>query len=219
MNLLNITRLTSNYTIDINPEDFSKAFQDFFHNHFVDSYGLAREEVDLYFFNAMTKNEKEIAKHLIRQNLNLRQAQLFRASGLMLDEQALPILYNQFHSNSDLSWLLTIGQAIWRINKDIMYADLIEKLKYHPDENMKVAHFSQITDLKNEQSIDTLYHFLKDKSDLVQIFAVRRLSQILERKYLYEPKFKKEYFLSRLDDNDLKNTLVQNLKLENSVSC
>ena len=84
---------------------------------------------------------------------------------------------------------------------------------------MKVAHFSQITDLKNEQSIDTLYHFLKDKSDLVQIFAVRRLSQILERKYLYEPKFKKEYFLSRLDDNDLKNTLVQNLKLENSVSC
>lgn len=144
--------MNTEYFIDIDPKSnsFSSAFKDFYNNHFVDAFGLSRDEVDTYFFDAMTTDEKEIAKRLIRQNLKLRQVHLFKATGLLKDTEALPSLYEQFDNNSDLSWQLTIGQAIWRINRDeILYTDLLRQLKSHPSDTMREAHFEQITDLKN----------------------------------------------------------------------
>ena len=63
---------STEYFIDIDPNSnsFSTAFKDFYKNHFIDAYGLARREVDTYFFDSMTTEEKEIAKRLIRQNQN-----------------------------------------------------------------------------------------------------------------------------------------------------
>ena len=65
--------------IDIDPssDSLSQAFKDFYQNHFVNAYGLSRNEVDTYFFDSMSENENEIAKRLIRQNLKLRQSHLF----------------------------------------------------------------------------------------------------------------------------------------------
>ena len=122
---------TSEYFIDIDPnsDSLSKTFKDFYQNHFVNAYGLSRNEVDIYFFDSMSENEKEIAKRLIRQNLKLRQSHLFKAAGILKDEEALPILYNQLKNNTDLSWLLVIGQAIWRINGDEIYSKLFTPIR------------------------------------------------------------------------------------------
>jgi hypothetical protein len=51
--------------IDINDENFTPSFKEFYYNHFVDSWRLRRREVDTSFFSTMTAEEKEITKQLV----------------------------------------------------------------------------------------------------------------------------------------------------------
>ncbi len=205
---------STEYFIDIDPNSnsLSKAFKDFYQNHFINAYGLSRGDVDTYFFNAMTAEEKEIAKQLIRQNLNLRQAHLFRASGLLQDNEALPILYEQFQNNTDFSWLMTIGQAIWKLNGDDLYPKLLRQLKIHSSDTMRESHFDQVTDLKNEESIEMLFDYLNDKSGLVKSMALSKLNYLTAGKYELNPKHDREYFITKQDDLKFKNELLLNLK-------
>jgi hypothetical protein len=205
---------STEYFIDVDPNSnsFSTAFKDFYKNHFIDQRGLARQEVDTYFFNSMTLEEKEIAKRLIRQNLKLRQAILFRASGLLQDKEALPLLYDQFQNNTDFSWLLTIGQAIWKLNGDDLYPKLLRQLKDHTSDTMREAHFDQVTDLKNEESIEMLFDYLTDKSGLVKSMTVSKLNYILAGQYEQNQRFDRDYFLSKRNDKEFKSELVEKLK-------
>ena len=205
---------STEYFIDIDPNSnsLSTAFKDFYQNHFVNAFGLSRGDVDTYFYNAMTTEEKEIAKRLIRQNLKLRQAHLFKAAGILNDVEALPILYEQLNSNSDLSWRLTIGQAIWRLNRDEIYGDLLRQLKEHPSDNMREAHFDQVTDLKNDESIEMLFDYLNDESGLVKSMTVRKLNFISAGQHQQKQEFDRAYFLSKQTDKKFKNELVENLK-------
>ena len=69
------------------------------------------------------------------------------------------------NTNTDLCWLLVIGQAIWRINCGGIYSKLLRQLKEHSSDTMQGAHFEQIVDLKNKDSIDPmLFSYLNDKS-------------------------------------------------------
>jgi HEAT repeat protein len=206
--------METSYQIDIDPtsEQFSQAFKEFYHNHFINSYGLARREVDTSFFKTMADEEKQLAKRLIRENLKLRQAHLFRAAGELKDEQALPILYEQFNSNTDLSWLLSIGQAIWRINGDKIYLELLRKLQHHPSGIMKAAHFEQVTDFKDEESIEMLLAYLEDPDDLVRHFALSKLNYLASGKSALENRFDRKHFLKRRKDETFKRTLLHNLQ-------
>lgn len=212
--------MTTEYLIDIDPnaDNFSTAFKDFYASHFIDAFGLSRGDVDTYFFNAMTSEEKEIAKRLIRQNLKLRQAHLFRASGLLQDKEALPILYEQFQNNIDLSWLLTIGQAIWKLNGDELYPALLRQLKNHSSDTMREAHFDQATDLKNEESIETLFDYLNDKSGLVKSMALSKLNFLLTGNYTFKPQYDRDYFIAKRNDKTFKHDLLQNLQRQNSIT-
>jgi hypothetical protein len=209
--------VTTEYFIDIDPKSnsFSTAFNDFYQNHFVNAFGLSRGDVDTYFYNAMTTQEKEIARRLIRQNLKLRQAHLYKATGLLKDIEALPILYEQLNSNSDLSWRLTIGQAIWRLNRDGIYADLLRQLKTHPSDTMREAHFDQVTDLKNEESVEMLLDYLNDKSGLVISMTVAKLNYLLTGRYEQNPRFNKDYFGEKQNDRELKKELLEKLRIIN----
>ena len=196
------TPKASEYLIDIDPnsDSLSKAFKDFYQNHFINAYGLSRNEVDTYFFDSMSENDKEIAKRLIRQNLRLRQSHLFKAAGILKDKEALPILYDQLNTNTDLSWLLVIGQAIWRINGDDIYSKLLRQLKEHSSDTMREAHFDQIVDLKNKESIEMLFSYLSDKSRLVQSMAISKLNFLSAGKHEQKQRYDKEYFMSKKTD-------------------
>ena len=160
----------------------------------------------------MTDEEKELAKRLIRDNLKLRQAHLFRAAGELKDQQALPILYEQFNSNIDLSWLLSIGQAIWRINGDRIYLELLKKLQHHPSGNMKAAHFEQVTDFKDEESIEMLLDYLEDQDDLVRRLALSKLNYLATGKYGFENRFNIKHLLKRRKEETFKKELLHNLQ-------
>ncbi|UAB75637.1 HEAT repeat domain-containing protein [Mesoflavibacter sp. SCSIO 43206] len=208
------TPKVSEYFIDIDPnsDSLSKAFKDFYKNHFINAYGLSRNEVDTYFFNSMSENEKEIAKRLIRQNLKLRQSHLFKAAGILKDKQALPILYDQLNTNTNLSWLLVIGQAIWRINGDDIYPKLLSQLKEHSSDTMREAHFDQIVDLKNKESIEMLFSYLSDKSRLVQYMAISKLNFLSAGKHEQKQRYDKKYFMEKKTDEKFKNDLLEKLK-------
>jgi len=160
----------------------------------------------------MTAEEMEIAKRLIRQNLKLRQSHLFRAAGLLQDKEAIPILYDQFQNNTDFSWLMTIGQAIWKLNGDELYPKLLRQLQNHPSNTMREAHFEQVTDLQNEESIEMLLAYLGDNSGLVKSMALEKLNFILAGHSEQSPKFGSDYFLSKRNDAAFKTKLVENLK-------
>tara|TARA_R110002073_G_scaffold333356_1_gene520729 strand:- start:742 stop:1443 length:702 start_codon:yes stop_codon:yes gene_type:complete len=206
--------------IDIDPssDSLSQAFKDFYQNHFVNAYGLSRNEVDTYFFDSMSENENEIAKRLIRQNLKLRQSHLFKAAGILKDEEALPILYDQLNNNTDLSWLLVIGQAIWRINGDDIYLKLLRRLKEHSSDTMREAHFEQIVDLNNKESIEMLFTYLNDKSRLVQSMALSKLNFLSAGKHEQKQRYDKDYFLTKKTDEKFKNDLLENLRKINKAS-
>ena len=208
------TPKASEYLIDIDPnsDSLSKAFKDFYQNHFINAYGLSRNEVDTYFFDSMSENDKEIAKRLIRQNLRLRQSHLFKAAGILKDKEALPILYDQLNTNTDLSWLLVIGQAIWRINGDDIYSKLLRQRKEHSSDTMREAHFDQIVDLKNKESIEMLFSYLSDKSRLVQSMAISKLNFLSAGKHEQKQRYDKEYFMSKKTDEKFKNDLLVNLR-------
>lgn len=206
--------METSYQIDIDPDSkqFSQAFKDFYYHHFVNSYGLARREVDTSFFQSMTDEEKNTAKQLIRDNLKLRQAQLFQAAGELKDEEALPVLYEQLKANTDLSWLLSIGQAIWKINGDKVYLELLRKLEDYPDASMKVAHFEQVTDFKDEESIQMLLNYLNDPDKLVRRLAVSKLNYLTTGQHAVEERYDRKYFLKKNQDETFKKALLDNLK-------
>ena len=135
--------VTKKYIINIDPnsQTLSKEFKDFYFNHFVEPYGLSRNEVDTSFFKKMSTNELEISKDLIRKNLHLKYSHLFKASGELKDEKALPILYKFLNIETDLSWKLTIGRAIWRINNDNLYEKTINESCYKQRRKFKVYTF------------------------------------------------------------------------------
>ena len=137
---------------------------------------------------------------------------MFRASGLLQDKEALPLLYDQFQNNTDLSWLFTIGQAIWKLNGDELYPKLLRQLKDHTSDTMREAHFDQVTDLKNEESIKMLFDYLTDKSELVKSMTVSKLNYILAGQYEQNQKFDRDYFLSKRNDKEFKSELVEKLK-------
>lgn len=204
----------SPYQIDIDPnfEGFSPAFKSFYHNHFENSIGLFRDDVDTSFFKTMSEEEKEIAKRLIRNNLNLRQAHLFRAAGELKDEDALPVLYEQLNNNSDLSWLLSIGQAIWMINGDKVYLEHLRKLQIHPSKIMKTAHMKQVADFKDEESIEMLLAYLEDPESLVRSLALEKLNHLNRAQLASGKPFDSEYYLKGRKDEAFKKELLLNLQ-------
>ena len=204
--------MDTSYYIDPNAEMFSQAFKNFYQNHFVDSYGLSRREVDISFFKTMTDEEREVARRLVRYNLKLRQVHLFQAAGELKDEQALPILYEQLNNNTDLSWRLSIGQAIWKINGDEMYLQLLRNLQNHPNGTMKAAHFEQVTDFKNNESIEMLFEYLDDPDNFVRHLALSKLNYLSTGMHALEHRFDRIYFLKRRKNETFKRELLRNLQ-------
>lgn len=196
----------------LNPDNFSTAFQDFFTSHFENSKALTRGEVDKYFFNEMTDEELDIAKRIVRDNLDLVYNHLYEAAGDLHDNDALLILYEHLEKAKDLSRQLTIGQAIWKINGDPLYPDLLRKLQNCNNHITKEAHFEQVTDLQNLESIDMLLTYIKDEGEFVRHLALSKLNFLLTGKRSYDNQFPEEYFVHRRNDEAFINTLLLNLK-------
>lgn len=106
----------------------SPAFREFLYNWFGDTVALTHGELNLGFLRELTPEELTVARELIRRNLKLRQNHIIEGAGLLADPEAVPILRKML-AKDDGGWALVIAGALWRINRDPVFLDVIANSK------------------------------------------------------------------------------------------
>lgn len=163
----------------------SKAFGQFLHHWFVDSFGLQRHEVDLGFLEEMTAAEHELAVDLLRRNLHLGYAHIVEGIAYLNDRNSVPTLKTMLESTSDLSRKLTIAGTLWKLERDPVFPKLIDALIREGSSTIKQAHFDQVLWLDNEDVLRCLLELVNDSDSFVRFLALSRLNEFNDnRRYL-----------------------------------
>ncbi len=103
----------------------SPAFASFLQHWFGDSRALTRGDVDLVFLNALTPEERAIAKDLVRRNLPLKYAHVIEGVAALGDLTAVPVLRAMLASEPDASRQLTIAGVLWKLVHDEAFVECL----------------------------------------------------------------------------------------------
>lgn len=166
---------------------------------------------------ALTPQETELAKDLLRRNLKLRYSHIIEGVAEMADVASVPILRAMLAQESDLSWQLTIAGALWKLACDPSLVDCLNRMRTSNDSSLKQAHFRQILWLRDERAIDLLFDMLDDRDQFVRFLAVSTLNELEFGRRFMVPENKlpcgvAEY-RRRRQDRALREVLVANLAL------
>jgi hypothetical protein len=107
----------------------SPAFAKFLSSWFGDTYAITHGEQDLTFLEDLTTEERELAREMIRRNLKLKQNHIIEGASALHDIAAVPTLRTMFNEESDVSRRLTIAGALWRLVKDPIFIECLERAK------------------------------------------------------------------------------------------
>jgi hypothetical protein len=124
-------RLSDSYDI---PEEVARgphspAFGKFLSSWFGDTYTLTHGELDLTFLEGLTTEERELAREMVRRNLKLKYTHIIEGVSALHDTAAVPILRNMFNEESDEDRRLTIAGALWKLVKDPIFIECLERAK------------------------------------------------------------------------------------------
>lgn len=186
-----------------NTTNASKAFKDFYHYFFEDLYLVGRGEVSvLDFYPKMKAAEKQQAIKLLQESLqNSVPTDQFAVEslGLLKAVSSIPFLKKQLEKEKNYYFRLIIAKALYRINKDAVYFELLEKLPHLKDAYNKKTFAHWLLDVGDERTVRTLYILLNDKDDDVKDVALRLLNHIdnnFDFRYpLKTPKKGMDYFI------------------------
>ena len=94
------------WAYDIPPEvtlaPRSPAFKKFLNNWLYDTHAVTHYELDLTFLEELTSEERELARHLIRRNLQLKHTHIIEGTSALKDTDAVPILRAMFNEEATL---------------------------------------------------------------------------------------------------------------------
>lgn len=124
-------RLSDTYDV---PEEVARgphspAFAKFLSNWFGDTTELTHGELDLTFLEDLTAEERELAREMVRRNLKLKYTHIIEGVSALHDVSAVPILQAMFNEESDRSRQLTIAGALWKLVKDSVFIECLERAK------------------------------------------------------------------------------------------
>ena len=200
----------------------SPAFREFFYHWFIDSWGLSRREVDLSFLGALTPEELEVAKDLLRRNLRLKQTHIIEGVAALNDTSAAPILRLMFDEEISLSWRLTIAGALWKLTSDARFIECLNRMKTSDDATLKQAHFHQILWIGDERALDILLDLLDDTDRFVRYLALSSLNNLeFNRRFLVsaaELPHQPDYFRRLRHDPALRALMTAQLRAQNHGS-
>ena len=191
----------------------SPAYHKFYENFFVDSMGLTRHEVDLDFLEALTPQETELAKDLIRRNLKLRYVHIIEGVATLQDHDAIPELKDMLAHETDLSRKLTIAGTLWKLDKDSVFPEYLQQMAKSDNDSLRVAHIHQIAWLGDKRAINLLIDILEGGYGFARHLSLSMLNAI-ENKKVYigsELPHSEKYYISRKDDDVFMEKLVKNL--------
>ena len=125
-------------------EELSEAFHSFFYEFFVDSMTIHRGETDFWYVPDFSKTELQLARALIRDNLQRKYVHLIEGAALLNDRHAVPLLKKMLDHENDLSLRLTIAGSLWKIAKDPLFVDGLQAMIETDDDALILAHADQI---------------------------------------------------------------------------
>ena len=200
---------------DAQPKDglHSPAYRKFYENFFVDATGILRHEVDLDFINALTPQETELAKDLIRRNLQLKYVHIIEGVAILQDHDLVPQLKNMFVHENDLSRKLTIAGTLWKLENDPVFPECLREMVKSKNDSLKVAHMHQIAWLGDERTIHLLIDIFQGGYGFARHRALSMLNAIENRKsYLgSDLPHSEKYYISHKDDEAFMEKMVKNL--------
>jgi len=164
--------------VGIFDQDRSPAFAGFFENWFVNTWAVSRRELDLGFLKDMSPEETELAKDLLRRNLGLKYVHIIEGVTALHDLEAVPILREMASNEASPSRQLTMAGALWRLVRDPIFIDCLNRMKASGNAGLKRAHLHQVVWLRDERAIDFLIYFLDDPDRAVRFQALQMLNEV-----------------------------------------
>jgi len=107
----------------------SPAFRKFLSKWFYDTYAVTHGELDLTFLEDLTAEERQVARELIRRNLKTRHNHIIEGASALRDIEAVPTLKAMYDQEPDESRRLTIAGALWKLSKDPVFIECLERGK------------------------------------------------------------------------------------------
>ncbi len=191
----------------------SNAYHKFYENFFIDATGLIRREVDLGFIGELSSHETELAKDLIRRNLKLRYVHIIEGVTVLQDHELVAQLSDMFSHESNFSRKLTIAGTLWKLEKDPVFPECLQKMAKSDDDTLKAAHIHQITWLGDERSVNLLIDILESGIGFAQHLSLSILNAIENKKFYLGLDFphSKKYYISHKRDAAFMDKMVKNL--------
>jgi hypothetical protein len=173
-------RLLDSYDIPdaVVAEPHSPAFSRFLWTWFGDPMELSRGELDLTFLTDLTQEELSLARELIRRNLQVKHTQLFQGVTVLHDVEAAPILRKMLDDERDLSWQLTIASALWKLTRDPIFVECLERAKSVKPSIFQYVHLLQVLWLGDARAVDFLIDLLDQKDRMARSGVLRLLNEL-----------------------------------------
>jgi hypothetical protein len=158
-------RLSTGFDIpdEVSRGPHSPAFGEFLWNWFGDTLALTHGELDITFLNDLTPAELDCAREMIRRNLKLRYVHIIQGVSALRDVDSAPILRAMIEDEHEESRRLTMAGALWKITRDPVFPELLERAKQSGNAGLISAHLFQVLWLDDERSIDFLIELLPER--------------------------------------------------------
>jgi hypothetical protein len=184
-------RLSDSYDVpeEVAQGPHSPALAKFLSNWFGDTYAITHGELDLSFLDDLTTEERELAREMVRRNLKLKYTHIIEGVSALHDISAVPILRAMFNEESDESRQLTIAGVLWKLAKDPVFIECLERAKT----NGSLGYFGllKVLWLDDARAIDFLIDLLPQQDRELAPWRLLRwlssrppLRRILFRAYL-----------------------------------
>jgi len=141
----------------------SPAFGKFLWSWFGDTGPLTHGELDITFLNELTQVELDCAREMIRRNLKLRYVHIIDGVSALRDIDSAPVLRTMIADESDDSRRLTMAGTLWKLTKDPVFPELLERAKRSGNPGLISAHLLQVLWLDDERSFDFLMELLPEQ--------------------------------------------------------
>jgi hypothetical protein len=82
---------------------------------------------------------------------------------------------------------LTIAGTLWKLNRDEVFVDCLNRMKTGDTRHLKSAHFNQIMWLGDARAIDYLIELLDDEDHFIRFLALSALNSIEHQQHFLVP--------------------------------
>ena len=200
----------------------SPTFERFLRYWFADLGPIGNNELDVTFLSDLTPDEVSLARLLIRLNLPLKHTHIIMTAGLLRDPEAIPILKRMLEAEPDLGWRLEIAGALWRINRDPVYIDVLEEAKSVKPEIFQWVTLTRVLWLEDERAVDFLIDLLAQKDRMGKAEVLQKLNELeLGQRFVMPPNempHQPDYYRKVRNDPAFRAHMVAAMRKRNAES-